>query len=1167
MKKNSIFLRGIYCHFENLIFVMKLTILAFFLGMMGLSASTYSQSVKLSLDLKNVSIAEVFKSIESKSEFVFIYENDALKLDKKVSIKANESNVDKILAEVLKDSGVDFEITNKQIVITKKATDTVLQPLNTKSEIESQQLQKKELSGAIKDVKGLPLPGVTVHVKGSTIGTISDNDGKFRLSVPMDAKILVFSFVGMKSQEIQIAGKMIINAVLSEETVGLDEVVAIGYGTMKKMDFTGSVSSIQSKDISKTPVTSFDQAMQGRVAGVQIISADGQPGSLPSVIIRGNNSITGSSSPLYVVDGFPLADNDNNSINPNDIESIDILKDASATAIYGARGANGVIMITTKRGKAGKSVVSYEGYYGFQNGVKKIGLLDPYEFVKLQMEVNQAYAKSNYLANGMTLDDYKNIDGIDWVGKIFDIAPMQSHNISVSGGTNDSRYSVSGSYMGQDGILMNTGFKRFQGRATLDQTISKKLKIGLTTNFSTTDAYGVTVSGSNVSSVSASFMFKAWGYRPVQTPLESVDLEDQLFDPLIDQNQTTSDYRTNPIVEAQNQNNDNIANTLNGNAYAEYAVLPELKLRVNLSANWATGKSTQFYNKNTYSGSPLNPKSEGVNGNRIDSERLTLSNENTLTYSKTIKKYHSLTAMVGTSYQKFTGGTFGARAVALPNEALEISGLDEGVPNVIYSTSTANALLSGLARVNYSYKSKYFLTASYRADGSSRFAKGNRWGYFPSGALKYRFTEENFMKRINFISDASLRVSYGTTGNNGTTNDYAYLSKLTTQPLYPFNNANPAPGTIVDPSSLGNSLLKWEVTRQFNIGLDLNFLKNRIQFTGDYYRKITSDLLLNAVVPNFIGYTNANMNIGKVSNEGFEFVLNTVNVESNKFRWSSNFNISFNKNKVLALTNGEIARLTSPSGIWSNVPAYIAKVGKPVALFYGAIFDGLYQLGDFDLLANGNYALKDGVPSNGKARNLVKPGINKYVDLNKDGNIDTNDFTIIGDPNPDFIGGLNNTFEYAGFDLSVLLQFSYGNEVLNANKITYEFNGYSGNNTNMYATIKNRWTPTNTNTTICSADGRSLNSFYYSTKFIEDGSYLRLKTVTLGYNVPRSILKHANINSFYIYASAQNLLTWTKYSGLDPEVSVFGARALTPAYDNSPYPRAQTIVFGVKLTM
>ncbi|MGV8096221.1 MAG: TonB-dependent receptor [Mangrovibacterium sp.] len=1133
---------------------MKLTIFLILMSFLAATASSYSQQSRFDLKYENTTIREVFNVIKSQSNLQFFYSNDDFDVNTRVDLKVKNASIEEILDQLLGSMDVKYKIVDNSVIISKS---------DMKWSFDKTQ-QSKAIAGKVTDSSGVPLPGVTVVVKGTTQGTITGTDGKYSLINVTDNAVIVFSFVGMKTQEITVSGKSVINLVLVEEAIGLDEVVAVGYGTMKKKDFTGSVTSVTAEDISKAPVTSFDQALQGRLAGVQIISGDGQPGSLPSIIIRGNNSITGSSEPLYVVDGFPLAENDNNSINPSDIESIDVLKDASATAIYGARGANGVIMITTKRGTAGAKTVTYEGYYGFQNGVKKMDLLNPYEFVKLQLELSKDYATTNYLSNGMTLDDYKNVEAIDWVDKIFDVAPVQSHNISVSGGTKDSRFSISGSYIGQDGILMNTGFNRFQGRVTLDQTISPKLKIGLTSNFSTTDAFGVSVNGSNTSSVSASFMYKAWGYRPVQGPLEAVDLEDQLFDPTVDQ---TSDYRTNPLIEVQNQNKHTVANTLNGNGYAEYEIISKLKLRVNLSANWATGKATQFYNSKTFQGSPLNPQSIGVNGQQIDSERLTLSNENTLTYSKTINKYHSLTGMVGLTYQKYKGTTFGGKAVGLPNEALEISGLDEGTPNVIYSTSTANALLSGLARINYSYRSKYFITGSIRADGSSRFAKENRWGYFPSGAFKYRLSEENFMKRFEFVSDASVRVSYGATGNNGTTNDFAYLSKLTTQPFYPFNNSSPAPGTVADRSALGNQSLKWEITRQFNVGLDLSFLKNRIQFTGDYYKKITSDLLLNAVIPNFSGYTNANMNIGKVSNQGFEFVLNTVNVESTKFRWSSNFNISFNRNKVLALTEGEEVRLTSPSGIqWSN-PAYIAKVGKPIALFYGAVFDGLYQLENFDLLANGTYALKDGVPSNGKARNLVQPGINKYVDLNKDGNIDAYDFTIIGDPNPDFIGGFNNTFEYAGFDLSALFQFSYGNDVLNANKITYELNGSSSNNTNMYATVINRWSPTNTNTTICQAFGRSLNEQYYSTKFIEDGSYLRLKTITLGYTLPKSLVKSVKINNLYIYTSAQNLFTWTSYSGLDPEVSVYGSRALTPSYDNSPYPRAKTIVFGVKLTL
>ncbi len=461
-----------------------------------------------------------------------------------------------------------------------------------------------------------------------------------------------------------------------------------------------------------------------------------------------------------------------------------------------------------------------------------------------------------------------------------------------------------------------------------------------------------------------------------------------------------------------------------------------------------------------------------------------------------------------------------------------------------------------MARATYNFKSLYIVTGSIRADGSSKFSKANRWGYFPSAAIAYRISGEEFLKKIKIISDAKFRVSYGATGNNRV-GDFAALSAMNIS-TYSFGNVTPQPGAV--PSSLGNPDLKWETTKQLDLGLDLSLHNNRFSITADYYRKVTDDLLLNAMLPGSSGYSRAFKNIGSVSNEGFELTLSSTNINKSKFKWNSSFNIAFNKNKVLSLTNGEESLTSSSSGVYGNIDKYIAKVGHPIAMFYGPVFDGLYKYSDFDRLTNGTYVLKPDVPANGSGRNTIQPGYVKYRDLNYDGNITENDFTVTGNPNPAFIGGMSNTFNYRGFDLNVFLQFSYGNDVMNANRIIFEGGTTVTTNTNMFATYANRWTPENTNTNIASHLGRGPS--YWSSLYVEDASFLRLKTVSIGYNVSGKLFKSLKIKSLRIYATAQNLYTITGYSGLDPEVSIRNS-ALTPGLDYSPYPRAQTIVFGL----
>ncbi len=1147
MKKNRIGFCCLYDSIQNFLLKMKLLAFFIFVSVASVTANSYSQQTKFNLSIENTTVGLVLQEIEKTSEFIFIYSERSVDVHRKVSVKVKDETVIAILDQLFKGTNNYYEIRDRQIMILPTEPKELQRLIKSGSEVS--QPQKKDISGIVKDNKGLPLPGVTVVIKGTAIGTITNTDGKFMMSIPATAKTLVFSFMGMKSQEFPIAGKAIFNVVMEETSFGLDEVVAIGYGTMRKMDMTGSASSVGSKEIIKAPVESFDQAIAGRIAGVQIASNDGQPGSLPSIIIRGANSLTQDNSPLYVVDGFPIEGNDNNSINTNDIESIDVLKDASATAIYGARGANGVIMITTKRGKAEAPVVSYNAYYGLQNDIKRIETLNPYEFVQLQLERDLGGATYQYLTTpGRTLDDYKTIKGVDWFDKCLQTAPMQSHDISIRGGNEKSKYSVSGSYFGQEGIFIETGFRRWQGRITLDQVINDKVRFGVNTNYSDTKNYGlVAANGSG----STGLMYSLWVYRPVFTG--DMDLDIDLHDPSIN---PATDYRTNPYLQLKNEHRENFSSNLMANAYVEYEISKGLKLRVTGGINKATYQYDIFNNSQTSTGNPASINYKGINGSKRIYDNLNYSNENTLTWTKKINK-HSINIMGGFSQQKGTSERFGATSVMIKNEDLGMDGLDEGTPTGIDAGGSLWTLNSFLSRLNYNYNSKYLLTVSMRADGSSKFDPKSRWGYFPSAALAYRLSEENFIKKLSIVNNAKIRLSYGITGNNRVS-DFAYLSSIYTAIRYSFGDAYPSFGSYS--SALGNAALKWETTHQADLGLDLSVFKNRLTFTGDYYYKETRDLLLNASLPYATGYTRTYKNIGSVSNSGFELSVNTVNIQKPGFNWNSSFNISFNRNKVLALTEGQEALTTTVDN--TGNPAYIAKVGQPIAMFYGVIDDGLYSYDDFNQLSDGTYRLKENVTSNGGDRTSVWPGNAKWKDLNGDLDVTAKDLTIIGDPNPDFIGGFNNDFQYKNFDLSVFFQFSYGNDVMNMNRLKFEGGALSQNNSNYYATYVDRWTVDNPDGIYPRVTGYVRQQF--STRFVEDASFLRLKTVSLGYTIPVRILKSLNVKSTRVYCTTQNLYTWTGYKGLDPEVSTRNS-ALTPGFDYSPYPRAKSIVFGVNV--
>ena len=1023
--------------------------------------------------------------------------------------------------------------------------------------------QEKNITGKVTDsTSGQPLKGVVVSVSGISSGKITGVDGSYSTKA-RQADTLTFSHVGYSTVFVPVKNQTTINVVLHRLEKELEDVVVIGYGTVNRKDVTGAIGEVKMNDLMKAPVASFDESLAGRIAGVQVSSNEGQPGEEMNIVIRGGNSLTQSNSPLFVIDGFPIEDPGAAALNPADIKSINILKDASATAIYGSRGANGVVIIETKQGQAGKARIEYEGSAGFQQVTKKMEMMDSYEFVKYLIELNPDVNKRVYLTRpGRELEDYKNIKAIDWQDLMFRNAFMQSHNLSLSGGNAQTKYRISGSLFNRNGVVINSGYDRKQFRIVLDQSITDKIKAGINLNYTNDGNYGSLSSTSQGVSTGYSTyqLYRIWGYRPV-TGNESADLVDDVMDE--EEEVSFADARINPLISAQNEIRKETRNIIIGNAYLKMDVAKNLQLNVRGGINKRWIKDEEFYNSKTARGYPSVNNSRGVNGlfNSVESNEWV--NENTLTFDKrNINKRHSINALIGATIQGEKYYRYGYEAQHIINESLGLSGMDDATPGPLVALHSDNTLLSFLARANYSFRSKYMVSTTWRADGSSKFSPENRWAYFPSFGLAWRLSRESFMRTVNFISDAKLRMSFGVTGNNRI-GDFVRFSSLTRdyERYYPVGG-NPSPGIV--PNRFGNEGLKWETTRQTDLGLDLKLFRDRIDLSFDVYRKVTSDLLLNANVPYSTGFTTIYKNVGVVRNEGLEISLNTTNIRNKNFTWTTNFNISFNRNKVMELAENETQLLSDISwtSTYNNQPLYMARLGGSAASFVGYMWDGVYQYADFDELPNGEYVLKNSVTTNGLDRGAIQPGDIKYIDVNEDGIVNEKDIVVIGRGLPVHIGGFNNNFEYKGFSLNVFFQWSYGNDIFNTNRLMFEGNSEGRGHLNQYASYINRWSPENQTNENYRPGGQGLRGIY-SSKYIEDGSYLRLKTVSLAYSFPKRWIQAAKLSRLEAYVSAQNLVTWTKYTGMDPEVSVRHSM-LTPGFDYSAYPNAKTIAFGIR---
>lgn len=1016
--------------------------------------------------------------------------------------------------------------------------------------------QNATLKGVIVDETDTPLIGATVQVKGTSTGSITDFDGNYTIKANKGA-VITFSYIGYKTQEIKFTGQPTVNIKMVPDNQTLDEVVVVGYGTMKRSDLTGSVASIAAKDVEGFKTSSVAGALGGQIAGVQITSTDGTPGAGFSINIRGVGTLTGDSSPLYIVDGFEVDDIDY--LSNSDIESIEILKDASSSAIYGARAANGVVLISTKSGKIGKPIINYNGSASYRKISKKLDVLSPYEFVKLQGEVNSKYSDSYFKTGNdddgnpyryQSLDDYIGVSGVNWQDETFNPTWSQDHSLSIMGGTEDTKYNASFSRYIENGIFKNSGFNKTTGKFRLDQKLSKSLSFNFTVNYALTNREGVGTSGD---SGRFNMLAQILSARPTGgLKLTDEELLASAIDPeMLESGESLA--QVNPVKQTESVTNNKRAEMWSGNASATWQIIKGLTFKTSGTYNTTNNRTDIFYKDGSKEAYRNGQKPYGRTQMGRD---VRWTNSNNLTWKQKVKK-HNYDIMLGHEVSFKSTEYLLGEAMDFPFDNLGNDYLGLGAtPSRVESSYSEKTLLSFFARGNYNYDNRYLFTATVRADGSTVFSNKNKWGFFPSFSAAWRVSEEAFMKDVEWVSNFKVRLGRGIVGNDRISN---YLS----MDLYEANKYGIGNNTVtvLTPKQLKNANLKWEGASSVNLGVDLGFFDNRLNVTADFFIKDTKDLLLAQSLAHVTGFDSQMQNIGKIQNKGIELSLNSTNIQTRNFTWQTNFNISFIKNTLKGLASG-VESMYARSGFDSNFTAYdyIATVGQSLGLIYGYEFDGIYQSSDFYTTPDNQLILKEGITNNARYGS-VKPGVVKYKDQDGDGIITTNDRTVIGNAMPKWYGGITNTFNYKGIDFSFMFQFNYGNDIYNATRL-YATQSRSGRR-NMLAEVADRWSPTNASNKVPSQDGYIVNDVY--SRFIEDGSFLRLKNITLGYTLPHKWTRKFHASKLRIYATGQNLFCISGYSGYDPEVNSASSNPMTPGLDWGAYPKSRVFTFGIDL--
>jgi TonB-linked SusC/RagA family outer membrane protein len=1134
------------------ILIMKITAVILLVATLQVSASGYAQ--KLSIHQNNSSLKNVLNVIRKQTGYFFIFNKAVVQKARPVSINADNRDLKEVLTELLKDQHLSFEIREKVIVITNAAASSAVPVIRT------EKAPPVNIKGRVLDAKGLPLIGASVRVKGSAKGTVTDVNGNFALSAIETDAVLLISFSGFVTQEIPVNGRTEFNVGLKEDIQSLSDVVVVGYGTQSKRAVTGSVTSVNYDKFKDRSFSNVTQALAGQLPGVNISQSQGAPGSSPVVRIRGTSSITAGTNPLYVIDGLPVENFNLNLINPQDISSVEVLKDASSAAIYGSRGANGVIIITTKLGKAGITSVNASYEFGVQTVNRQIDMMNAQQFVQYYVDAhnnawvaaggkasdpNSVRGSAYKIPEDFTANPQQFGQGTDWQDVMFNTALSHNAQLSVSGGSDKTQFLVSAAYLDQDAVLDQNYYKRLALRLNLKHQISDRLTLGanisLTSIYDRTDG---TLGKADVVSlgVTSDPIFPVYnengnlGFRdPNSSWYRFTQYSDlQLWNP----------YGMTREIQKQNKTYNTLAT-----GYAEYRIIDGLKFRTSINANLSNARYSSYQNAlQKYGYSSAGPAIANNNTTSV----LNWLSENTLNYEKQLDK-HKITALLGYTAQHQRDEFADVSGSNFPNDLVPT--LNAGTITGGTSIASEWALLSYLGRVNYSYKDKYFLTGTLRRDGSSRFGENNKYGYFPSASAGWLVSDEDFMKdKFKWVSSLKLRASYGIAGNNQIPN-YGSIGLLSAS-NYVYGS------TVVNGLSINNISnrdLKWEKTTQYNAGIDMAMFNSRLNLTLDAYYSVTKDLLLNVPVPDITGFANQLSNIGRMRNQGFEIGLSSKNL-IHAFTWTTDFNFSLNRNKVLQLGPNN-----APLNYNDFSVAVRTEVGQPVSNYYGYIFDGVYQ----------NQAQINGSPHDP----TTTPGDPIVRDVNGDGKITADDRTNIGNYQPKFISGITNTFGYKGLEFSLLLQGSYGGKI--ANQLV-RYSGLWNGGRNAYEDAFNYW-----RSEASPGDGKHFKPTVepkglqnqFSSYWIEDGSFLRVKNIRLSYALPKSVLtKMRSLKSVRLYVNAENVFLFSKYTNYDPENTTYAATTYSPTatavstiptgaflgVDYGSYPVPRVVTFGIK---
>lgn len=1088
---------------------MKLTVLLLTVALLQVHATGYSQTVTISRS--NVPLDKIFQEIRKQTGYTFLYTDEQMLQERKVNLQLKDASLKETLEACFRGLPFTYSISDKTIVIKRKpAADEIVAPPD------------QEIRGRITNEKGEPLPGVTVLVKGTTKGVFTNVNGEYVITVPDGNTVLVISSIGYNKVEIPVNGKKELSLALEPSSSNINELVVVGYGEQKKGTLTNAISSITAKDFQDAPVNRLDQVLQGRATGVQVTSSAGSPGGAARIRIRGSNSVNGGNDPLYVVDGFVGAEFF--AINPDDIASIQVLKDAAATAIYGSRGSNGVILITTRKGSKGGLKVNFTTRQSTSTVIKKLDLLNAADFAETVNAHATAVGTTPKFTDAQ-IADFRAKGGTNWQNEIFRRAPAQEYMLSLAGGTDKGGYFISGNYLNQDGVINNSFYKRYTLRSNINANLTNSISTFLNITGSYSTAQNIDIPADGASSPLA----QAITWAPT-TPVYNAGGGFVVSDPV-------GSLSYNPValtVDRLAVRDRMLANLIGG---FKFGILPGLTFNMQYGANFLQYEDKSFGGKITNN----NTSSASIRSNK----EIVLQNTNTLNYSRVFNKVHSLDATAVMEYQQSTYNYSSAGSTNLTYENFQWNNIALGTAGNPGSGYSKWALFSLVGRVNYGYNDKYLLSAAVRRDGSSKFRGSNRYSYFPSVSAGWVVSNEPFMQQVNAINYLKLRGSWGLTGNQAIS-PYSTISSYSNIATS-FNNSSHQVGLVI--GNIGNPDLKWETTEQKDIGVDIGLLKGRISVSADYFIKDTRDLLLQETVPMYLGGNSITRNVGAVQNKGWEFSIDGDVIDNGTIRWNTGFNVSLIKNRVVSLGEGK-TRIFDPNtrkigGGMSPQSEFVVMPGQPLGSIWGLTYLGTWKPGDTKA---GEYS--------------AKPGDSRYVDLNNDGKIDADDYHIIGTGIPKTSIGWNNTITYKAFTLNLLFQGLFGFDRLNYNKAVAMYYGADAREAT-YVDIKDRYIPGVNETSDIPAFSSTNRNFTQSTRFLEKGDFLRLKNISLAYSISKSKLK--NIAGIKLFVSATNLLTWTNYSGIDPE-SNSSSGDIRQGIDFGTYPNVKTITGGVTLS-